>query len=328
MSLNELELELRKLPGVRSTGFSERDDVLFVQVHTGDNPAPNLALQATRIATRHSERSVAVELIRWRTAGTAPAPAHETVTPHAAPRADAPARNGDTHVDLIQDEAVEDGAEALREAATSDVEQEIELEIVSEFESSVGETYSEVHSEVHAEVRSNVETETATETATETEPVVDPDLDQIVERLSDPEAELERALGPDARADDDDQPRVQLLAVLSFPNTDELEVHLTLGGRRSIGRAAASRGLIGAVEATVEAVRAFTDALPFTPGWARTIETTAGGQFLVATSVVAPELDASRYGLAAGNSPTEAAARATLHALNRTLAHGPHAGIS
>ncbi|HUF85261.1 MAG TPA: hypothetical protein VMQ81_11800, partial [Acidimicrobiia bacterium] len=72
MNLDDLELELRKLPGVRATGFSERDDMLFVQVHAGgpDDPGDSgLALQASRIAARHSERPVAVELVRWREAG-------------------------------------------------------------------------------------------------------------------------------------------------------------------------------------------------------------------------------------------------------------------
>jgi hypothetical protein len=67
VNLDELELELRKLPGVRSTGFTERDDLLFVQVHVEEPLAdvgPGLALHVSRIAARHSERPVAVELVR------------------------------------------------------------------------------------------------------------------------------------------------------------------------------------------------------------------------------------------------------------------------
>lgn len=70
MNLDDLELELRKLPGVQSIGFSERDDMLFVQVHMGDPDAsadPGLSLRASRIAARHSDRPVAVEVVRWRT---------------------------------------------------------------------------------------------------------------------------------------------------------------------------------------------------------------------------------------------------------------------
>lgn len=75
MNLDQLELELRKLPGVRSTGFTERDDLLFVQVHVEEPLAavgPGLALQVTRIAARHSERPVAVELVRQHPAATSP----------------------------------------------------------------------------------------------------------------------------------------------------------------------------------------------------------------------------------------------------------------
>ena len=35
-SIDDLELELRKLPGVRSAGFDESDDVLLVQLHVAD----------------------------------------------------------------------------------------------------------------------------------------------------------------------------------------------------------------------------------------------------------------------------------------------------
>ena len=48
-----------------------------------------------------------------------------------------------------------------------------------------------------------------------------------------------------------------MLAVLTFPDTDELEVHLTFEGRRIIGRAVASNGILGVVEAMVDGLRVF-----------------------------------------------------------------------
>ncbi len=67
MNVNDLELELRKLPGVRAAGFTERDDVLLIQLQvSGDNSPSNLPLQATRIAYRHSDKPVALEVVRWR----------------------------------------------------------------------------------------------------------------------------------------------------------------------------------------------------------------------------------------------------------------------
>ncbi|MGZ8763828.1 MAG: hypothetical protein ACXW2Y_10950 [Acidimicrobiia bacterium] len=219
MTLDDLEIELRKLPGVRAAGFSERDDVLLVQLQVGDASEPGLPLQATRIAHRHSERPVAVELVRWRSM-----PASAT-TPSPAP------------------------------APT---------------------------------------TETPVVPGADTEPTVD---------LTREPAER----------------RVRLLAVLTFPDTDELEVHLTLDGRRTIGRAAASRGLLGAVEATLDALRAFAPTLTLGPGWARPIDVSSNEPFLVACEVSAGA-GAARHGIATGSSPIEAAARASLHALNRTLA--------
>lgn len=252
MSLDDLELELRKLPGVRAAGFTERDDVLFVQVHMGsDSVDAAVPFQATRIAYRYSERPVAVELVRWkRAAAAAPAPAP---APAEGPVV-APAPVGFRATAPAEAPAAED-----LDQTSDDVEVEVE--------------------QVPAEAEA-----LGTDTAS-----------ILVER------------------------RVRLLAVLTFPDTDELEVHLTLEGRRTIGRAAASRGLLGAVEATTDAVRAFVPELSFVPSWARTLEATPGQPFLVAVGLIGDEESEARHGLAGGNSPIEAAARATLHALNRTL---------
>jgi hypothetical protein len=230
MNLDDLELELRKLPGVRATGFSERDDMLFVQVHAGgpDDPGDSgLALQASRIATRHSERPVAVELVRWREVSSQSSSRGPAV-------ADPPATGGNG-----------EGVVSLEERAPTAVA-------------------------------------------------------------------TDAAAGP--------EPRLVLLAVLVFPDADEVEVHLTRGNRRAIGRSAASSGPIAAVHATVEAVRGFSSVLPYGPAWARTIETSTPGYFLVAVALYSPGTQAYRYGLAAGDSEIDAAARATLHALNRILA--------
>ena len=69
--LDTLELELRKLEGVRTVGFSTQHDVLFIQLFIeAESPASTLPFEATRIAQRHSSSSVAVELVRWSDAST------------------------------------------------------------------------------------------------------------------------------------------------------------------------------------------------------------------------------------------------------------------
>ena len=115
--------------------------------------------------------------------------------------------------------------------------------------------------------------------------------------------------------------RARLLAVLAFPDTDELEVHLILDGRRTIGRAVSSNGLIGAVEATIAAVRELGVAISPTPLWARQVEADHDERSVVTVALdnVAPEAPTD-YGIAAGASPIDAAARSTLAALNRRLA--------
>jgi hypothetical protein len=113
--------------------------------------------------------------------------------------------------------------------------------------------------------------------------------------------------------------RVRLLAVLTFPDTDELEVHLTFGGRRIIGRAVASTGILAVVEAMVDGLRVFVPRLEFKPTWARALDDDRGRDVhLVACELAAPD-ESRRLGIASGASAIEAAARATLHALNRSI---------
>ena len=233
-SIDDLELELRKLPGVRSAGFDEFDDVLLVQLHVmdrqekidhpdrNDQPVP---VSASRIAARHSDRPVTVEIVRWRNA------------PPVEPPLLAPAAS----------ETVETNKTA--------------------------------------------------------------DSDEIVPARP---AALEGS-GEPARA--------RLLAVLAFPDTDELEVHLVFDGRRTIGRAPVSSGIEGAVAATIDAVRDLGTGINARIVWVRALEDVGDAN----QSVVAVAFDGVdarspvRYGLAAGTSPVEAAARATLDALNRRL---------
>jgi hypothetical protein len=218
-NLDDLELELRKLPGVRAAGFTERDDMLLVQVQvSGEEPSANLSHQAARIAYRHADKPVALEVVRWRTIEASPTPV-------------------------------------------------------------------------------------ASITATPTSPAADV-----------------TAAPPAPAADHDDirHHRVRLLAVLTFPDTDELEVHLTFGGRRIIGRSAASAAIIGASAATVEGLRTFAPKLDGTVEWASELtDQSTESEYVVACSIAID--GATRLGIASGGSRIEAAARATLHALNRTM---------
>ncbi|MDQ1455880.1 MAG: hypothetical protein QOH28_1500 [Actinomycetota bacterium] len=239
-SIDDLELELRKLPGVRSAGFDEFDDVLLVQLHVvdrqekidhpdrSDQPVP---VSASRIAARHSDRPVTVEIVRWRNA------------PPVEPPLLAPA-----------------ASETVETAETA-------------------------------------ETNKAA------------DADEVAPTRP---AALEGS-GEPARA--------RLLAVLAFPDTDELEVHLVFDGRRTIGRAPVSSGIEGAVAATVDAVRDLGTGINARIVWVRALEDVGDGN----QSVVAVAFDGVdarspvRYGLSAGTSLIDAAARATLDALNRRL---------
>ncbi len=216
-SIDDLELELRKLPGVIAAGFEEHEEMLYVQLHVSrraavdEHPVP---VAASRISARHADRPIAVEIVRWRDAS------HRVLEPPAA--AGAP-------VDLTGDEA-------------------------------------------------------------------------------------------DELADAGDGSRARLLAVLAFPDSDELEVHLVHGGRRTIGRSTASEGLAGAAGATIDALRSLGAPVDARVAWARALEHDDDDRVVVAVAVAAQGSEQTDYGLAAGASPIDAAARATLDALNRRLA--------
>ena len=228
-SLDDLELELRKLPGVKAAGFDESSEMLLVQLHLGDQvDSPEMPVPIERVAHRRPARRRAQ---RGRDRALARDP--RSGGPGPAPAAD---------VDLTTPEP---------EAAP-----------------------------------------------VEPAPIV--------------EAAAETATGGR---------RARLLAVLAFPDTDELEVHLILDGRRTIGRAVSSNGLIGAVEATIAAVRELGVSIAPTPLWARQVESDQDERSVVTVAIdgVAPDAPTD-YGIAAGASPIDAAARSTLAALNRRLA--------
>lgn len=244
MNLDDLELELRRLPGVVATAFDVHDASVYVQLHVTGPAAGGLEPgDAARVAARHLDRPVEIEIVRV-----------------------VPSGNGQS----------EPPAPATAAPGTIEV------------------------------------------TATRTSVTVDED--DITLDLSALEATAVAPVGPRGEGG-----RPRLLAVLSFPDTDELEVHVVHEERRSIGRAAVSRGLAGAVEATLDALHQLGARVPARLRWARTVDHDGTG-VLVAVALddadTLRDTDAPRapcYGLAAGTSPVEAAARASLHALNRRL---------
>jgi len=188
VSLDELELHLRRLRGVVAVGFVTTDDLVLVEVQAGPDAYDDLARDATVLAAEHVRGAVAVEVVRWGDGG---------------PR-----------------------------------EHEARLRVV--------------------------------------------ELD-------------------------------------ADPGAGELTVRLAHDEQEAVGRASTAGGLAAAVEATVDAVRAFLPDLAYLPGWARTVETTPDRRFLVVASVTDPLARTHLRGAAEGATPIEGAVRATLAALNRTI---------
>jgi hypothetical protein len=65
VSVDELELALRRLPGVMAVGFVEAEGLLLVEIQAGAEAYDDLARDATLLAVEHATGPVAVELVRW-----------------------------------------------------------------------------------------------------------------------------------------------------------------------------------------------------------------------------------------------------------------------
>lgn len=109
---------------------------------------------------------------------------------------------------------------------------------------------------------------------------------------------------------------LEVVAVRTEPETGELEVHLRGGDVRTLGRTA-SRGLVGAATATLEAWHARPDAPRRAIGWARTVETSGDGRFVVAVALEDSRRVTVAHGIGSGPNPLEAAVAATVDALIR-----------
>ena len=65
VSLDDLELQLRRLQGVVAVGFVTTDDLVLVELQAGPEAYDDLARDATMLAAEHVRGAVAVEVVRW-----------------------------------------------------------------------------------------------------------------------------------------------------------------------------------------------------------------------------------------------------------------------
>jgi hypothetical protein len=65
VSLDELEVQLRGLPGVVAVSLVEADGLLFVEIQAGVEANEGLARDVTVATREHTAGSVAVEVVRW-----------------------------------------------------------------------------------------------------------------------------------------------------------------------------------------------------------------------------------------------------------------------
>ena len=115
--------------------------------------------------------------------------------------------------------------------------------------------------------------------------------------------------------------RVELLAVVPSIDNLEVEVHLAFAGLRTVGRGQSGLGPAEAATATLEALRSLRLNVPYKLLSASNLSGGIGDAVVVVLG--ADGGGGRRFGIAAGKTEDEGAARATLQALNRSLA--PHA---
>jgi hypothetical protein len=138
-------------------------------------------------------------------------------------------------------------------------------------------------------------------------------------------ASIDRAVVVDIHESDAavaDRGRVKLVAVRIERFSQEMEVHLAHRGVHTVGRGSAGSPT-DAVDATMQALVDLGAELPFKVEAASAPVSNEAEQAVIV--ILEPEDDGSgtRYGVARGSTIEEAAARATLHALNRYLSRGP-----
>jgi hypothetical protein len=305
-AFDSLELELRKLPGVASVGFSGRDRHLTV--HLAVPPSadrPWVRAEAEELARAHFDHpvSVAVDLL-----GEVPGP--------AAVPGDEDAVAGDRVLRAVAN----DWASSAAAAVLADVER-----------SGAGDV-------PRAEaIEQPVERAEPVEVADDPEPPPVPPVDTVahmerervepVERPrevppvdddgSSPRADPGRRVSDLASAQPRPRrtrPRVALLGVHVVEGGREVEVHLGHEARRTVGRGRAGK-TASTASATLEALQDLGLAVPFTVRSAVRLGLGVDG----AVAVILGGPGGDRLGLGRAATADHATVKATLQALNRFL---------
>jgi hypothetical protein len=296
--IDTLELEIRKLDGVRAVGFSSAQDALYIQLFIDANASTqSLPFEATRIAKRHSNQNVAVEIVRT----------NFTNNPTSSV--------ADNSFVVSENTQVKESAPSTFTAGTINITKQ-------------NETTPTVKSEETKTTKTATHADFFRPTGNVNEDEVD--FVQIPSNSfnEDPieEEEIEINLEEETIAavnstpvvkNDNSSDRIELLLVSTSPENDEIEIHLSYNDTRTIGRAPSNRGLLGAIDATISAINELSGIEEFHGEWARSLEPGAEHASLVAVGLINDEGTETRHGIAGGSSPIEAAARATLNALNR-----------
>ena len=303
--IDTLELELRKLDGVRTVGFTSSPEALYIQLFINENTGENqLPFEATRIARRHSNQAVAVEIVRTKFKNNPLIDIHNNHFENSTTPKSARTINSYTAGNISTTDPSKTATTQVDPSSEISDHEKKKTATHADFFKPTGET----EDDDYLEVPSNSFNEDAEEEI-EINLIEQDHLSESVENDVDIEY---KSINENPLSN-----RIELLLVSTSPDNDEIEVHLNLADTRTIGRSPSSRGLLGAIDSTVDAIGELVGVNDFHGEWARSLEPGSEHASLVAVGLINEDGTETRHGIAGGSSPIEAAARATLNALNR-----------
>ena len=305
--LDELEMELRKKEGIVHVGYKQKEGILFIQVHVDENADSGDPFSITKIANRHAETPVAVEIIKvsqnkpFNFAYSQNTSKEllsnerlENAKRRTTDRRDR-SKSQSTMIDLTQPEHLQNNAE--RVAQTQQVQQS-----PSSYQQSDSEFFSPASAPVHT--RRSSDTNARFETTDFSKP----------QQFSQPDETSLNALDPELTYGENPLAMSNMITIIEKGETD---IHLITKFEHVVAGARNERGLEGIVNATLDGSAQINGAAPIQIEWVHEVVSSDPDTFQCSVSLSHIHSPKTYASINKANSLNEAAVRATLEALMR-----------
>lgn len=314
--LDDLEIELRKKPGIIHIGFKQKDGILFIQVHVDENTDSGDPFSITKIANRHAENSIAVEIIKVNQKSDS-----ETKTQNKTYTKETNTTQDEQNI--VSEPTFNRRSSDQKNTKTEDADtsftpptffnNEEETKVVkSEYIDLTNSFFTPEQStkssnqSIHFQGSNQVETKTEVEALDEDSILIitpNETSTKNKENLDDEYADLIYSL--------------EITNVLSNAEKNEIEIHLSNQHQRAIGRTKTDSSLEGVVNATLDAAAQLTGAVPLVVEWAHEVTSSSPNTHQCSVSLSHIHSPQTFSAIARSNNIIEAATKATLQALMR-----------